>query len=249
MNRNRLLLLALLLRHGSFATMLMLAAVPGCTVASPDAAPALDALADIHASLAGAAEQQSGLCSELAATVAEIAAQRVRLRLLLDIDELVTPQGHADREAIERLLREGSNNAVVREVRLGRMTPDEASQIVGDAAQARDLSPELRIAAEQQLVERFADWNQLAATRHAITASLDEQRHATDRLLDEAAQLTQIVREVTNARRDRAIRVSTAVQGAAGFIPDPELRASVRALLDALLTSADQNTTSRNQNP
>jgi len=236
----------LLVRSASLMTMLMLAALPGCSSASPDATAALDALTDLHARLAGSAEQQAALCSDLAGTVAEIAAERLRLKLLLDLDELITPEGHADREMIERLLREGSDNVVVRQVRLGRTTLDEACQIVNDVALARDLSPELRAATEERLVELFGDWQQLAAARRVIADGLDQQRHATNQMIDEATQLTSAIREATSDRREPFIRVSTAAQGAAGFIPDPELRESVRALLDVLLTPADHNATARN---
>ncbi len=230
--------LTLLLRSASLTTILMLAALPGCSIASPDAAPALDVLADLHVRLADSAEQQATLCRDLAGTVAEIAAERMRLKLLLDLDELVTPDGHADRGTIERLLREGSTNGLIREVRLGRMTLDEARQIVNDVARARDLSPELRAATEERLVARFADWRQLADARRAIADGLNQQRQATNQMFDEAAQLTSAIRDATSDRRARFIRVATAAHGAAGFIPDADLRESVRALLDVLLTSS-----------
>ena len=233
-------------RLGSLAAMLMLAAAPGCGSAPMDTTAALDALSAIHSRLADAAEEQQALSGQLATTVTDIAAERLRLALLLDLDELLTPAGLPDRDAIERLLRAASDNAVVREVRLGRMTLDEANQIVGDAAAARSLSPGLRSATEEHLIMRFADWQRLATTREAIIAGLDQQRRTTARLLEEAGELTGAIREATAFKLDRSIRVNAAAQSAVDLIHDAETRESIRVLLDVLLTSPD-TTSARSQ--
>ena len=177
----------------------------------------------------------------------ELASERERVKLLLDIDALLTPDDQPDAAAIERLLREGSDNAVIREVRLGRLSTEEAEALLHDAATARSLSPAMRESAEKQIVVRFSDWQQFELRRQAIFQRLDEQQHAVHRLLDEAAQLTESIRAATTASDDRTIRIAAAAQGAATLIPNADLRQSVEALVDAALTNSS-TPTSRSQN-
>lgn len=228
------------------AMMPMLVGAPGCTSATLDTTQAFEALGGIHARLVEAAEQQAALSDTFATALSDIAAERLRLTLLLDLDELLAPDGRPDADAIPRLLRDGSENAVVREVRVGRLTLDQANQLVSDAAQARGLSPDLRAATEEQLIARFADWQRLAATRGALITELDGQAQATARLLAEAGELTGTIRDATAGKLHRSIRIATTAQTAVGLIHDPDLRESVRALIDVLLASSD-TITSRSQ--
>ncbi|GEM_PF-5128606 len=229
---------------------LLLTGASGCSVGSVDSTDALTALSDCRDRLELHEQQQAALAVELTETIADVATERLRLTLLLDIDELSVPDGEFDRALIQRLLQDGSENAVVDEVRLGRLSIEQAIQLVSDATASRQLSPELRAVAEERIVERFSSWQRLVATRRTLLSRLNNHHAAAARMLNEMAQLTDAIRSASSQPRQQPIRVGDLMLQATDFIEDPELRDSTRSLIDLLLNPAGtvSKSTARSQN-
>lgn len=245
MNRSPLASMATAMHTVSLAAALFIA--PSCAAPPASSTAALDALDDIHRRVLAHETDATETTAALAETVCDAAAERLRLALLLDLDALQSAAGRPDEALIERLLREGSDNAVVEEIRSGRLSPEQALRLVSDAAAAADLSPEPRQAAEQRLIERFAPWQRLQESRRALLEGLESRSAAARVLLDEAVELTAAVRSATAARRAEPMRWRAAAIQTSRLIEDQQLRSATRELIEALMPAQDAqaNTTTR----
>ncbi len=230
-----------------FVALALLLIPSSCAAPSSDPSAALDALDDIHQRILAHEAESTAVTTDLTRAVCDAAAERLRLALLLDVDALAAAAGGPDEALIERLLREGSDNAVIEEIRSGGLSIQDALRLVSDAGAAAELSPEPRQAAEQRLIERFARWQRLQEMRRALLERLDAHSAAARALLDEAVELTAAVRSATAARRAEPLPWRAAATQAARLIEDEQLRDSTRALIETLLPApnAQANTTAR----
>ena len=208
----------------------------GCFGRAVDTEPALRALHDTQNRVAHAVSQRAEESAAMAEALMEIAAQRRRLALLLSLEELATQGDALDATTFERLLRDGSANALVQEVRRGHLTTVQALDLVRDFTAVRRLSPSLRRSAEEHLLDRLTQWREFAAAHERFIAARRSRDAHLQRLVAEAQALTAAIRDAAHRSRMQHISLITLAEDAADLIEDEPLRDSAHDLIDLLLS-------------
>ena len=225
--------------------MLMVLAVAGC--ATPESVRALTsaqrtaieelalAWADDHA----LARAELGVVFD----IQRVAARGRIHRELLDTGCL-TPEGEAGAAALDASLEDpGTDIALVREVRLGRMSAAQAGAWLTDYAIALHLSePGGGVSVRERLLDRLADMEHIDAAHDALIAALDARARRVVALAGEAAGASDALADALEARVAwRSIGADVDAVDALGpaidaLFTDPRRRSAARELVERVVS-------------
>ena len=190
--------------------------------------------------IANAYEEELKLERELVERVFAIREVVTRRSILIDLDEFVSPTDQVDFDLLDSGLRDSSTkNALVSEIRSGRMTIDEAKRLLGDHAQSARLSAELRLLIDGRITRRFAAIQEIERERENVLKALAARREAVSRLSGEMKQLAGALHPAS----DRApspfypagsVKLQELLTAATDLIDDQAVREALHRTIDDL---------------
>lgn len=172
----------------TFAAIVTVSAGPGACTQTRNLAnmgAALRQIQEVQTRLEVACARDRGMQRELIRHVLEARGQSRRGLILVDLDELLTPDGAADLEALDRRISAGGANALATEVRLGRLTVTEARSVLRDHSAAQALSSDMRDEIERRLCARFLSVERTNRMDRDLLAALDQRARAYQALNEE----------------------------------------------------------------
>lgn len=177
---------------------------------------------------------------ELLERVLAIRETMVRRSILIDLDEFLSPADEFDAGLLDASLRNvATDNALVSEIRSGRMTIDEAKRLLGDHAQSSRLSAELRLSIENRITSRFVLMQEVAQQREEVLNALSARVDAVSRLSEEIKQSAEALQPVFDGAVSplypmRAVNMREVLTTAAQLIDDRAVREALQQTIDDL---------------
>ena len=184
-----------------------------------------------------ASGEDAALERELVGALLNVRESAVKLRVLSDLDELLSPAGGYEEGRLQAELGDGeSDNALVGEVRTGRMALPEAREVLRDHAAGVHLSDGMRQRIEGETVARFAEMEQLKRERDEIMQVFADRDRALARMGREMNAITGTLMistmgdGVNGVTREALLRRQ--LNEVTGLVGDERVRELLRAVID-----------------
>jgi len=117
----------------------------------------------------------------------------VKQRILGDLDELLSPSGAYRAELLDQAVADSeSDNAMVKEIRLGRMSIEDARVLLANHAQGGQLSGTMRDVVERDIVSQFSDVQELARMHGEIVRAFADRKRGLARMMREMDGLSRV---------------------------------------------------------
>lgn len=202
-----------------------------------DAVAVIEHLDAATNALARLEQQDAQLWSTLVGVILDIAGERLMTTLALDLDSHISPGGEPVDDALLRLTTPGESSVLANEIRTGRLTPQQAIELLKDFAAAQFLSPQSRQTVERQVLTQLQPAAEFEAQRIAVLDALTRQAALRVALIDEVQSLVDALSRAVSAPSRTLSPPPDALHVTVDrFVEDQPLAESINTLIDALMT-------------